>query len=138
LPKAEWLKLLPVGAIQVGESWDMDRATAAQLLTRFYPTTENNDLSTNRIDRQELKATVLSIKDGVVRTRLEGSLRMKHAFYPRHEDDNMVEATLMGYLDFPQDKQRIIALRLVTDEATYGGASRHFGVAVRSVSARTD
>ena len=40
LKKAEWLKLLPAGTIGVGSSWDLDRDVTAQLLTRFYPTTE--------------------------------------------------------------------------------------------------
>jgi hypothetical protein len=138
LKKAEWLKLLPAGAVRVGQSWDVDREVAAQLLTRFYPTTENNDLTTNRIDRQALRATVLSVKDGVCRARLEGSLKMKHTFYPRRDDANVVEATLVGYLDFDMAKRSIQTLRLVTSSATYGGASRHFGAALRSVPSRSD
>ena len=136
--RAEWLKVLPAGHVTVGSSWDMDKALAAQLLTRCYPTTENNDLSTNRIDRQSLKATVLSITDGVIRARIDGSLQMKHTFYPGKEDKQVVEATLVGYIDFEVDKPRIHTLRLITDKATYGGASRRFGVAVRSLSPRSD
>jgi hypothetical protein len=138
LKRAEWLKLLPAGNVAVGSSWDVDKALATQLLTRCYPTTENNDLSTNRIDRQSLKATVLSVKDGVIRARLDGSLRMKHTFYPRKEDKNFVEATLVGYIEFELDKPRIHTLRLITDKATYGDESRRFGVAVRSMPSRAD
>ena len=90
----------------------------------------------NRIEEQSLKGTVTSLKDGVVRARLEGTLKMKHAFYPRKEDKNMVEATLLGYVEFQQDRTRIRALRLVTDTATYGGARQHFGAALRLVPAR--
>lgn len=68
-----------------------------------------------------------------MRARLEGRLTMKHTFYPRREDKNVVSATLVGYVEFELGKQRIHALRLVTDRATYGGESRHFGVAVRSL-----
>jgi hypothetical protein len=138
LKEAQWRKLLPGKRVEVGVSWEPDKETVAQLLTRFYPTTENNDLSSNRIDEQALKGTVLSIKDGVVRARLEGVLKMKHAFYPRKEDKNRVEATLLGYVEFQQDKPRIRALRLVTDTATYGGPRQHFGAALRLVPAGAD
>jgi hypothetical protein len=133
--RTEWLKLLPTGNVAVDSSWDIDQELAAQLLTRFYPTTENNDLSTNRIEEQSLKATVFSIKDGVVRARIDGSLKMKHSFYPGRDDQNFVSASIVGFIDFDNGKQRIRTLRLVTNKATYGGESRHFGVAVRSVPA---
>jgi hypothetical protein len=135
MAKNEWRKLLPTGEVKVGASWEPDKDTAAWLLTRFYPTTENNDLSTNRIDQQELKATVLSVKDGIIRARLAGRLKMKHSFYPSRDDDNAVEANLDGYLEFDADGKRVRALKLTTDSATYGGANTHFGAALRSVTA---
>ena len=52
LSQPEWKKLLPAGSVAVGSSWDIHKETATKLLTRFYPTTESNDLCTNRIDRQ--------------------------------------------------------------------------------------
>jgi hypothetical protein len=124
-------KLLPHGPVAAGTAWDLDRAVGATLLRPFYPVTENNDLSKNRIDRQVLKATVVSAEGGLVRARIEGSLKMKHTFYPGREDDNFVEATVAGYLDFEPDKQSVRTLRLVTDRATYGGGK--FGVALRSL-----
>ena len=133
--RPEWTKLLPSGKAAPGDSWDMDKQLASQLLTHFYPTTENNDLSTNRIDQQSLKGKVVSVKDGIVHARIDGSLKMKHAFYPGRDDQNFVSATIVGYVDFDQDKPRIRTLRLVTDHATYGGDSTHFGVAVRSMPA---
>jgi hypothetical protein len=135
LNRVQWLKLLPEQPVKIGASWDLDRAVASQVLTRFYPTTENNDLSTNRIDEQALKGTVLSIKDGIVRARLDGALKMKHSFYPRRDDKNTVEATLLGDIEFDAGKPNIRALRLVTDRATYGGPQQHFGAAVRLVDA---
>jgi len=138
LKESQWRKLLPRKPVTVGASWDVDKATAASVLTRFYPTTENNDLSSNRIDKQALKGTVMSIKDGVVRARLEGALQMKHAFYPLKEDKNLVEATLLGYVEFQQAKPRIRALRLVTDTATYGGPRNHFGAVLRLLPAGAD
>jgi hypothetical protein len=138
LKDAQWRKLLPEKPVAVGASWDLDKETVAQILNRFYPTTENNDLSSNRIDEQALKGTVVSDKDGVVRARLEGTLKMKHAFYPRREDKNAVEATLLGYVEFQRDKPQIRALNLVTDPATYGGSKQYFGAALRLVPARKE
>src|SRR5262245_2661734 len=86
LARAEWSKLLPEKATAAGASWELDRDVTAKVLTHFYPSTENNNVSTNRIDEQSIKATVLSIQDGVVRARLDGHLKMKHSFY--HRDDN--------------------------------------------------
>jgi hypothetical protein len=138
LKEAQWRRLLPEGPVRVGASWDLDREAAARLLTRFYPTTENNDLASNRIEEQALRGTVTSVKGGVVRARLEGALKMKHAFYPGREDTNRVEATLVGYVEFEQAGPRIRALSLVTDKATYGGSRQHFGAALRLVPARVE
>jgi hypothetical protein len=123
-------KILPAGKVEKGTKWEFDKDVAGKLLMPFYPVTENNDLSTNRIERQELKATVVSVEDGVVRAKIEGALKMKHTFYPHREDNNVVEAALVGYLDFEPAKERVRALRVVTDSATYGGGT--FGVALRS------
>lgn len=131
LSKKEWAKLLPTGSTETGRSWDIDREVATTLLTRFYPTTENNDLTTNRIDRLSLKGTIVSVKDGIARARLEGSLKMKHTFYPGRDDDNFVEATVLGYVDFKTAGPVILKLRLVTDRASYGGETKHFGAALR-------
>jgi hypothetical protein len=135
LKKDQWMKLLPIGKVARESSWDIDKEAAAELLTHFYPTTENNDLSANRIDRQSLKASVVSIRDGVVRARLEGDLKMKHTFYPRRDDKNFVDATVVGYLDFTLKGPRILTLRLITDRATYNSESTNFGVALRSAAA---
>jgi hypothetical protein len=92
--------------------------------------TENNDPAKNKIEEQEVTGTVLSVKAGVVRVRVDGRLRMKHRFYHR-EDGNKVEADFSGYLDFDQAAREVRALRLATTEARYGGG--RFAVAVRSV-----
>jgi hypothetical protein len=133
LSKAEWSRLVPKGPFAAGMSWELDKEVTARVLRHVYPSTENNDVSRNRIDRQELKATVLSIKGGIARARLDGSLRMKHTFYHR-DDDNFVDATLVGFLDIDTGTGRLVNWQLATTEATYGRF--HFGAAVRLVPAR--
>jgi hypothetical protein len=130
LKAADWARLLPAGEVRPRSSWSLDKKVGARVLTYFYPQTENNDTAKNRIDEQELKATVLSVKGGVVRARIDGRLKMKHPFY--HKDDSkVVEATVVGLIEFEQRKNKVRSLQLATDQATYGPA--HFGVAVRLV-----
>lgn len=130
-PSEDWIVLTrdeaagvaPAKTPKVGQSWNIDRAPAEKLLRYFYPQTEQCDDQkplTNRIDRMELKAVIESVKGGLAHARLEGALRMKHTFYPGKDDDNFVNATLAGYLDFDARTGTILSLRLVTDEATYG------------------
>jgi hypothetical protein len=133
LGKTEWARLVPKGPFAPGMSWEPDKETAAKVLKHFYPSSENNNVAKNRIDRQEVKATVTAIKDGVVRARLDGSLRMKHTFY--HKDDaNFVDAKLLGFLDFEAATGRVVNLQLITNDATYG--RMRFGVAMRTVASR--
>ena len=130
LGRDEWEKFWPRPQVQAGDSWDVDQRISARLLTHFYPPTENNDVSKNRLDRQSLKATAISADNGVVRARIEGELKMQHSFY-HTEDGKVVEATVVGFLDFEPSSRTLYSLKLVTDKATYGGGT--FGVAVRSL-----
>lgn len=124
-------KLLGDASTTVGHSWRLDRATASQMLVHCYPSTECNDATRNRIDEQELTATVVSSKGAAVLARLDGRLRMKHNFYPGREDRNFVETTLIGYLEYDPAARRVQTLRLATRGAKYG--SHLFGVVIRSV-----
>ncbi|HJT32068.1 MAG TPA: hypothetical protein VJ783_08425 [Pirellulales bacterium] len=135
LEPAEGQKFVPAGDLTVGRSWEIDRELATKIYLRFYPDTESNDFADNRIDRQSLRAKVVSVADGLARVQLEGELKMKHPFYPHREDDHFVDATVAGYLDYEIGPRRIRSLRLVTDEATYGSPrqTQHIGVALRSM-----
>ncbi len=135
LGKTEWPKLLPPGDVRPNTAWEPDKEVAGKALKHLYPPTENTDLEKNRIDDQVLRARVESIQEGVARARLEGRLKMKHPFYHK-DDNNFVEASLVGYLEFDVGKQGVRSLRLVTDKARYGGdvnGVQPFGAAVRSV-----
>ncbi|OAI42293.1 hypothetical protein AYO40_00175 [Planctomycetaceae bacterium SCGC AG-212-D15] len=113
-------RLIDPQAARPGDTWTIDPDISAGLLTHFYPQTENNDLATNRLDRQSLKATVVSIHGDRCEARIEGELRMKHAFYNTRPDDNFVDATLVGVLDFDPATRHVRSLRLITEGATYG------------------
>src|SRR5205823_1000686 len=117
LTPPEQLQIVPAASVSVGTSWDIADPLTTRLLTRIYPQTENNDLATNGIERQSLRATVLSVRDGIARARIDGTLRMKHNFYPDREDGRMVDATVIGFVDFDVNTRRIRSLRLVTDQA---------------------
>ena len=139
LDKADWSKLLPAGDVVTGKSWDIDGKVSAKILTRFYPTTELNDLAKNRLDKQSLKATVIALEAGIAIARIDGSLKMKHPFYPNRDDENFVEATIVGFMEFttsPTAPPRIRSLYLVTEKAVYGENAKRaqpFGVAVRAL-----
>jgi hypothetical protein len=146
-PSEDWIvltadeakKLLPPAGVAKGASWDVDREVSARILTHFYPQTETCHLAADtaadgphkhRIERQELKATVLSADKDRIRVKLIGSVKLKHTFYPNRDDDNIATATVVGYLDADPAGTKPPALRLVTEEGQYG----RFGF---SVAART-
>jgi hypothetical protein len=134
LGKSEWMKLLPAGEVRRESSWELDREVSAKLLNHFFPPTENTNVETNRIEEQFLLARTESIDNGVASVRLEGRLKMKHPFYHK-DDNNFVEASLVGYMEIEVPQRRIRSLRLVTDRAVYGdakGTMQPFGAAVDS------
>lgn len=125
-------RLLPADASKLGDAWDIDPALATRVFLLCYPSTECNDAGRNRIEEQQLQAEIVSLEEGTARARLTGRLTMKHNFYPGREDDNRVEATFVGYLDFDPDQRQVRTLRFATERATY--ANRPFGVAIDSVA----
>jgi hypothetical protein len=130
LTPAQWAAFLPPAGARPGDTWEVDRATAAEIGRRLYPPTENNDLRKNRIDDLSLRATVVAVDGGRTRARLAGSFRMQHAFYHK-EDGRYVEGSLVGVLE--AEKGRLRDLKLVTDGAFYrgAGAGQPFGATVR-------
>jgi hypothetical protein len=133
LSRPEWTSLLPRGLVRVGSAWKPSEDVTAKLLRHFYPPTENTDLKTNRVEKLVIQARVESIERGIAHARLEGQMRMKHPFYHR-DDNNFVEAELVGYVRFKTNTREIESLHLVTENGRYGGtvnAMQHFGAAVR-------
>jgi hypothetical protein len=136
----EWTSLLPPAKAAPGTRWEVPREAAARLLTYFYPQTETCDFAKDvaqdgphkhRIEQLKMAARVLLVEGDRVRARLDGTLKLKHTFYPGRDDNNRAEATVAGYLDFDRGTGRVVALRLVTERATYGRFG--FTVALRSL-----
>jgi len=130
LAPADWQKLLPPAGAQ---SWTIDPELSRKLLTNFYPATEDtSSADRNRMERQSLKATLVSSNGGVVLARLDGSLRMLRTFYPGREDYKPVEATVTGFLDFDSASRQIRTIALVTEKATFG--EEEFGAGLHTVT----
>jgi hypothetical protein len=129
LGREDWSRILPAGDVEPGQTWEFDRDVSARILTYFYPQTENNNATIDRIQQHLLKAKVLTVKAGVVTARVDGFLRMQHVFYPGRTDAQPLGAEIVGVLTFTADQPP--SLQLVTTQAQHG--RRPFTVAVRTV-----
>jgi hypothetical protein len=132
-PRAEWAKMLPSSA---GDAWAFDHDATLRLLNYFYPATEDTrgeQIDRNRVETAVLRGRIESVRDGRVRARIEGTLKMKRPFYPNHPEHEPVpiDATIVGFMEFAPDGSAPPTVRLVTERATFGRQS--FGVAARSV-----
>src|SRR5207244_13156247 len=114
LTKNDWQKLLPSGAAKVGQTWELNKEVSARVLTYFYPQTENNHATTDRIEKQSLVAKVLSVEGDKVTARIDGILRMQHVFYPGRNNPDPVNATVVGVLTFAPGKSSVPLLQLLT------------------------
>lgn len=135
LDKSQWSKLTPAKDAKVGDSWNIDSTVVEYVLSNFYPPSSNRDPKTNKITDPQMKATVISAADGRVRIRLDSTLKMKHRFLPVQDDNNHVEAKIVGYLDWDLAKQAISDIRMVTENADYvkDNGKDGFGIAARLV-----
>ena len=133
LTNEDWPKLLPTGDVSPGQTWELDRAVSARILTYFYPQTENNDARIDRIQQHSLTAKVLTVKDGLVTARIDGFVRMLHVFYPGRQNAEPLGAEVVGVLTFAPGKPP--SLQLATTQAQHG--QRPFKVAVRTVPPAT-
>ena len=129
LTRERWAKLLPTGDVAPGQTWELDRDVSARILTYFYPQTENNDARIDRIQQYALTAKALTVKDGLVTARIDGFLRMQHAFYPGRKDAQPLGAEVVGVLTY--EPGRPPSIQLATTQAQHG--RRPFTVAVRTL-----
>lgn len=133
----EGKRILPRDLIQPGLAWDIEQNAAVRWLAKFYPQgIDTSAAERSRIDQYSLRATVLSVENGVACARIDGKLLMKRAFTPGHDDNNFVRATLLGFINFDTKQREIQTLRLVTTKATYGPGTNDedFTAVLRSMS----
>ena len=81
------------GEAKINDSWAIEKDLAAKLLVKVYPQTVkiNAGVERCRIDQQLLTLTATSIRDGIVRARIDGSLA--------RNEDSFVDAVLTGFLE---------------------------------------
>lgn len=142
LSKDQAKRWLPA-VTQAGKTWTIAREDAIPVLTYFFPQTEVCDFARmtdplgpykHRFEALELRGMVLSVDGNKVRARLDGSLKLKHNFYPGRDDNNYAEATVLGYLDFDCESGKIQTLRLATQQANYGRSK--YQATARSVAGK--
>ena len=126
LTRDDWSRLLPANDVKPGQTWELDPEVTAKVLTYFYPQTENNDAAIGRIEKQTLTAKALTVDDSRVTARVDGFVKMHHAFYPGPKDVQPLTANVVGALTFARAGPP--SLELVTTEAVYG--QQWFNVAV--------
>jgi hypothetical protein len=133
-------KLLPTGNIAAGGTWELDKAVTAKFLKHCLPNGfDYAGYHKVTIIEQSLQATVLSLKNGVARARLDGKLKLKHKTLnfqknPPVEAHEFAQMPLTGYLDFEPGKQKVQAFRLLADPATAREGAVVYAVAVRSIA----
>ena len=128
LSAAEQKGLLPSDA---QTSWAPDLAVAKKLLQYFYPATENNSVEKNRFRDCSVNASMLPGNGGRSRAKIEARFSMDHSFYHR-DDGKVVNAAVLGFIDFDSASKRITNLQMTTREAEYNGGK--FAIALRSIA----
>ena len=140
LKQQDWEKLQPPEDAKPGATWDIDKEVAVQFLTYFFPQTEMCDCALaaradgpykHKVEQLALRAKLLPPDGKAARIRLDGTVKLKHKFYPGKDDSSReASSTVIGIVEFdaPGKKPN---LRLITEQAIYGDLK--FSVAVRSL-----
>jgi RNA polymerase sigma-70 factor (ECF subfamily) len=130
-PAEDWVVLSAPQWRGLLSSGEVDPAQARRLLARFHPldiSVGHDPDDRNRYEETSLRVTVLSRSFA----RIEGRLRMERSFNQlTNLVDRPLRATVKGYLEFDADRTKILSLRMVAEDGTYG--SERFGIAIRSV-----
>ena len=71
----------------------------------------------------------ISMSEGTLRVRIEGTLRMRRRFAPGKGDYTPVKAAVLGFMDISSDKPQIRRFNLTTWQAVFG--EEEYGVAAR-------
>jgi hypothetical protein len=140
LKQKDWEKLRPPEDVKPGATWDIDKDVAIQFLTYFFPQTEMCDcaLATradgpykHKVEQLALRAKLLPPEGKSARIRLDGTVKLKHKFYPGKDDSSReANSTVIGIVEFDGEGKKP-SLRLITEQAVYGDLK--FSVALRSL-----
>jgi hypothetical protein len=122
LSRAEWGQLLPAGAVAPNVSWEVPRPVALKLAQWVYPQNEEKtQVNRSQVDVAAFRMTVTTLEGGLARARIDGRVRLKHAFYPGTQNDDYADSELLGFVDFDVAQRNIQRLRMATTKATYAG-----------------
>jgi hypothetical protein len=140
LKQSDWEKLRPPGDAKPGATWDIGKEVAVQFLTYFFPQTEMCDFALatrpggpykHKVEELALHAKLLAPDGKSARIRLEGTVKLKHKFYPGKDDSSRdANSTVIGTVEFDAGGRKP-SLRLITNQAVYGDLK--FSVALRSL-----
>jgi hypothetical protein len=84
-----------------------------------------------KLKKKDMSAKVVSVKDDIALIRIDGSMNMKRSFTFAKDDDEHVEADIIGYAKYDINKKRLQSIEIITDSGKYSRAS--FGIGVRSL-----
>ncbi len=136
LSRSEWSQLLPAGAVAPNVSWEVPRPVALKLAEWVYPQNEEKtQVNRSRVDVAAFRMTVVTLEGGLARARIDGKVRLKHAFYPGTQNEDYADSELLGFVDFDVAQRSIQRLRMVTAKATYAGTD--FRASLVSMSRET-
>jgi hypothetical protein len=139
LSPAEAARLLPPGEVAVASSWEMDKTVAARFLTKFLPNGFGYaGYHKTRVAELALKATVVSVDQGIARARITGAMKLTHQTLnfqvsPPAPIEQIAVVPLTGFIDFAPGEHRVRALRLLSDRATARQGEVEYAVALRSM-----
>jgi len=120
LNRAEWNQLLPPAPVEPKASWSVPQPVAVKLAEWVYPQNEEKTgKNRSRVDEAEFRIAAVTVQGPLVRARIEGRIRLLHAFYPGTPAQDFAVSELSGYMDFNLAERRIQRLRIVTTKANY-------------------
>jgi hypothetical protein len=136
LSRSEWSQLLPAATAVPNVSWEVPRPVALKLAEWVYPQNEEKtQVNRSRVDVATFRMTVVTLEGGLARARIDGKVRLKHAFYPGGQNEDYADSELLGFVDFDVTGRNVKRLRLVTTKATYAGTE--FRASLVSMSRET-
>ncbi len=109
LQREDWSRILPAGDVEPGQTWEFDRNVSARILTYFYPQTENNNATIDRIQQHLLKAKVLTVKAGMVTARVDGLSACSMSFTPAGRMPNPWEPRSSACSPLPRISHRLFS-----------------------------